>query len=159
MRVLSPVAPRFLPPSLAILAVLFVAVGLVSVWPEPWDDDSELTRGRAPVTAPRISFSAALGGVEAMEQPLTVTPLFENGVPRGLSLGAVHDGSLFAHMGLQEGDLLLSFHDLGAKDAPHLVAHVERDGRPLRVEYSLPARGTSPRLPSSSLSARAADAR
>lgn len=144
----------FLPPSLAVLAVLFVAVGLLSVWPEPWDEPVVTTT--APVSAPPArTFSAALRGVSAMQQPVTMTPLFEDGVPRGLSLGSVFEGSLFAHMGLQEGDVLLSFHDLGAKDAPLLVAHIERGGRPMRVEYSVPARATSAPPVSPSLSLRA----
>lgn len=148
----------FLPPSLAVLAVLFVAVGLLSVWPEPWDEQVVTTS--APESAPPARvFSAQLHGVAAMQQPVTMTPLFEGGVPRGLALGSVFEGSLFAHMGLQEGDVLLSFHDLGAKDAPLLVAHIERGGRPMRVEYSVSAHATSAPPVSSPLSLRAAAVR
>lgn len=137
---LSYVAPKLLPPSLAILAVVGVALGLVSVWPEPWEETRVPPAERAPVA---MSFSAPVAGVSGLAQPLVVTPVLDGGVPRGLLLGAVHEGSLFARMGLQENDVLLGFHDLGVPGAPQLVAHLERRGKPMRVEYSVSARATS----------------
>ncbi len=161
-----PFSSRLLSPSLALLAVLFVVVGLLVVWPEPWDDARPLVTLERASSSPRQAFDAPLAGVDGLAQPLSVTPLLEDGVPRGLVLGPVHAGSLFARMGLQEGDVLLSFHDLGALDAPQWVAHVERAGRPLRVEYAAAhdaperhasARARSAPLSPSPFSRRAAD--
>lgn len=145
------VPPPLVTPALALGAVLLVGTGFVSVWPAPLDDAPALleegavtdgTRGaEAPV--PRPGFAPPLADVPALEQPVTMTPVVEDGVPRGLQLGPVHEGSLFARMGLVEGDLLLGFHDLGALDTPLFVAHIERAGRAMRVEYSVPARDSA----------------
>lgn len=126
-------------PALALGAVLLVGTGFVSVWPAPVGEELVVDE-EAPAPVARPAFAAAIPGVDALEQPVTMTPIVEDGLPRGLLLGAVHDGSLFARMGLVEGDVLLGFHDLGALDAPLFVAHIERAGRPMRVEYSVPAR-------------------
>lgn len=131
--------PRFVTPALALAAVLVVVTGFVAVWPEPYGEVS-LTAGAPPLAVVRPALAPPLDGVDALRQPVTITPVVEDGVPRGLLLGAVHEGSLFARMGLVEGDVLLGFHDLGALDAPLFVAHIERAGRPMRVEYSVPAR-------------------
>lgn len=137
-----PVSPRLVTPALALGAVLLVGSGFASVWPAPLGEALVVVEEeRAPLARP--AFAAPLSGVGALEQPVTMTPLVEDGVPRGLLLGPVHEGSLFAHMGLMEGDVLLGFHDLGALDEPLFVAHIERGGRPMRVEYSVPARNSS----------------
>lgn len=136
-------SPALLTPALALGAVLLLGAGFVSVWPEPALElpvVEEATAPAAAATATRAPLAAPLPGVDALEQPVSMTPVVENGVPRGMLLGAVHEGSLFARMGLVEGDVLLGFHDLGALDAPLFVAHIERAGRPMRVEYSVPAR-------------------
>jgi hypothetical protein len=135
--VLSFTAPRLLPPSLAVLAALYVVVGALWVWPESWEASAPVSAPLGPSSAAPALLSAAPGAGDDLSQPLEVTPVFAGGVPKGLLLGAVREGSLFARMGLIEGDVLLSFHDLGELGAPQLVAHVERRGRPMRVEYSM----------------------
>lgn len=163
------VPPRLVTPALALGAVLLVGTGFVSVWPAPSEDalvlleDAPVTRPlQASALSPRPALAPRIDGVDALEQPVTLTPIVEGGVPRGLLLGPVHEGSLLAHMGLVEGDVLLGFHDLGALDAPRFVAHIERDGRAMRVEYSVPApapaRATSAPSLASSLAGRDAAA-
>jgi hypothetical protein len=130
--VLSTVVPRLLPLSLAVLATLFVAFGTAMVWPQEEATPPFMATAAEADAQPVAPLQGDPGAILA---PVTLTPVLERGVPSGFSLGKVAPGSLFQHMGLQEGDVLISFNDLGDGAAPHLVVHMERAGRPMRLEY------------------------
>lgn len=141
---LSTVVPKLLPPSLAVLATLLVALGALLVWPS---EEADIALPERPQSEHELAPAPPLAGDPgAFAGPVTLTPVVERGRPAGFSLGEVARGSLFERMGLRAGDVLMSFNDLGDGDVPHLVVHLERAGRPMRLEYAAPPRASTASL-------------
>jgi hypothetical protein len=129
---------RSVPHPLAIVAVVGVAALIAWLLPDALGTRTYVAAPAAesPAPAPVLELAPALDGTEPLEQPITLRPRLAGGIPDGFFVDEVREGSLFARMGLQAGDVMQSLHQLPEGELIRWVVHLERDGRPLRLSYS-----------------------
>jgi general secretion pathway protein C len=98
----------------------------------------------------RQEVSAMLANPSDLLMQARVAPSFVDGQPRGFKLFAIRPGSLYARIGLRNGDTLRRINGLSLESAEQGLAayaqlrealridlDVERDGQPLRYTYSI----------------------
>jgi general secretion pathway protein C len=98
----------------------------------------------------RQDVSAMLANPSDILMQARVVPTFVDGQPRGFKLLSIRPGSLYARIGLQNGDTLRRINGLSLesadqglaayaqlREAPRIDLDVERNGQPLRYTYSI----------------------
>ncbi|QSQ26901.1 hypothetical protein JY651_19155 [Pyxidicoccus parkwayensis] len=129
------------PPSPAQLAARLAAS-------TQWGDIRSV--GEHAYVVPSSDVMAAFSDVEALSKETRIVPAFRDGQARGFKLFAIRPHSLFAKLGLQNGDVLeqingqslttptsamTAFESL--RDARHVELDLERDGTPVRKTYDV----------------------
>ncbi|MGZ3457378.1 MAG: type II secretion system protein GspC [Archangium sp.] len=98
----------------------------------------------------RQDLEASLADPHELIMQARVVPAFRDGAPQGFKLFSLRPGSLYARIGLQNGDVLRRINGLSLdgveraleaynklREASRIELDVERNGQPLRLTYSM----------------------
>jgi general secretion pathway protein C len=114
----------------------------------PWSDIR--TVGEHAYEVPREDVQAAFSQLEDLSTQARVVPAFKEGQARGFKMFAIRPHSLFAKLGLQNGDVLQRINGLSLstpetaitafqslREARHVEVDLERGGAPVRKTYDV----------------------
>jgi len=98
----------------------------------------------------RRVIEATLGDLNKMAVQARIVPSFKNGVANGFRLFSIQPGSLYSAIGVENGDVIqrLNGYELNSpekalelyqklKEAGHVTLEMERQGQPIRKEYTI----------------------
>lgn len=98
----------------------------------------------------RAVVDSALGDMSRLATQARIVPSFKNGVANGFKLFAIQPGSLYASIGIQNGDVIqrINGFELNSpdkmlelmqrlKDSSHVTLDLEHGGQPVRKEYNI----------------------
>jgi general secretion pathway protein C len=98
----------------------------------------------------RQDLESALANLNQVTTQARIIPAFRDGQPQGFKLFSIRPDSLFARLGLRNGDVLHRINGLPLdsvergleafqklREAPRIELEVERDGQPVRQTYSM----------------------
>src|SRR5207249_643681 len=99
---------------------------------------------------PKKILEEALADLGRLATRIHIVPSFKNGVCTGFKLFSIVPDSLFAQVGLQNGDVIrrINGYELNSpekaleiyqrlRDATRIELEIERGGEPLRLSYSI----------------------
>lgn len=100
-----------------------------------------------PATKPVLIPRAALENTTELAQSMRVVPAFEQGVTIGFKIFSVRQGSLFAQLGVENGDIVVALNDLPIATPEQALAvadqlrtsktakiSIRRRGEPVRID-------------------------
>jgi general secretion pathway protein C len=98
----------------------------------------------------RAVIDQQLANLSAISTQARIVPSFKNGVANGFKLFSIQPGSLYASIGIENGDVIqrINGYEINSpdralellqkvKDASHVVIEAERGGQALRKEYTI----------------------
>lgn len=98
----------------------------------------------------RTTIDAQLGNLTTISTQARIVPSFKNGVANGFKLFSIQPGSLYASIGVENGDVIqrINGYEINSPDralelfqkireSSHVVIETERGGRPVKKEYNI----------------------
>lgn len=98
----------------------------------------------------RDEMTRSLADFQTLSQQVRVVPAFKDGVARGFKVFSIRPDSLFARLGLRNGDIVRRINGLSLespehaleaytrlREASHLEVEVDREGQPVRQKYAI----------------------
>jgi general secretion pathway protein C len=98
----------------------------------------------------RSVIDGTLNNMSQIATQARIVPSFKNGVANGFKLFSIQPGSLYASIGMENGDVIqrINGFEINSPDkalevyqklrtSPHITIELERNGRPLRKEYNI----------------------
>ncbi|MBW1990151.1 MAG: PDZ domain-containing protein, partial [Deltaproteobacteria bacterium] len=101
------------------------------------------------IAVSRKEIQKNLRNINQLMTQVRVRPAFDQGKPDGLALSRIRPGSIFARMGLVDGDIIQGVNDRNIstvedvlslyrslKDSPEVTLRIKRGGKPTSIRYS-----------------------
>ncbi|WP_237757855.1 type II secretion system protein GspC [Anaeromyxobacter sp. PSR-1] len=98
----------------------------------------------------RKVIDGTLNNLSAIATQARIVPSFKNGVANGFKLFSIQPGSLYASIGIENGDVIqrVNGYELNSpekalelyqklRDSGHVTIELERQGQPIRKEYNI----------------------
>ncbi|ACG71960.1 conserved hypothetical protein [Anaeromyxobacter sp. K] len=98
----------------------------------------------------RKVIDGTLNNLSAISTQARIVPSFKNGVANGFKLFSIQPGSLYASIGIENGDVIqrVNGYELNSpekalelyqklRDSGHVTIELERQGQPIRKEYNI----------------------
>lgn len=98
----------------------------------------------------RSVIDGSLSNLNAVATQARIVPSFKNGVANGFKLFSIQPNSLYANIGVENGDVIqrINGYEINSPDkalevyqklrtSPHITIELERNGKPVRKEYNV----------------------
>jgi general secretion pathway protein C len=98
----------------------------------------------------RTTLDSQLGNLSSVSTQARIVPSFKNGVANGFKLFSIQPGSLYASIGVENGDVIqrINGYEINSpdralellqklKESSHVVIETERGGQPVKKEYNI----------------------
>jgi general secretion pathway protein C len=93
------------------------------------------------ITVSRSDVQQSLRDINKLMSQARIRPHFKDGKPDGLALSNIHGGSIFAKLGLQNGDIVQGMNDSSIKSPDDIMALYEKLKSGSQVELQIDRRG------------------
>ena len=141
--------------ALMLVAQLFAVGAPVRAAAPRRPSDAEVRRGvrcarPGHCTVSRALVDRLLADTDALGGDVRVAPALVDGKPSGFQLSAIRRGSVFARLGLRDGDVVQSVNGLDVstpatamlafvtlRNATHFAVRIVRHGEPQTLDYSI----------------------